>query len=146
MHFARMFPRPRSTLPWKKTLETKPQLIQHFGGVELSRGRSLGRNQYVEFGDQENPSQRRQHQALSRSGNPVDMMAEAIVMDGGKRGQVVKVCADPTCPCPPSQHALSAASRAGAGRRTEAHRKGEIGPLRPAIESWLRSCNAYRLR
>jgi len=24
-------------------------------------------------------------------------MAEAIVMDGGKRGQVVKVCADPTC-------------------------------------------------
>jgi hypothetical protein len=24
-------------------------------------------------------------------------MTEAIVMDGGKRGQVVKVCADPTC-------------------------------------------------
>src|SRR5271155_339146 len=24
-------------------------------------------------------------------------MAEAIVMDGGKRGQVVKVCVDPTC-------------------------------------------------
>src|SRR5207302_10751215 len=24
-------------------------------------------------------------------------MAEAIVMDGGKRGQVVKVCADPAC-------------------------------------------------
>jgi ParB family chromosome partitioning protein len=28
---------------------------------------------------------------------PCDKMAEAIVMDGGKRGQVVKVCADPTC-------------------------------------------------
>jgi ParB family chromosome partitioning protein len=24
-------------------------------------------------------------------------MTEAIVMDGGKRGQVVKVCADPAC-------------------------------------------------
>src|SRR5580692_9719807 len=24
-------------------------------------------------------------------------MAEAIVMDGGKRGQIVKVCADPAC-------------------------------------------------
>jgi ParB family transcriptional regulator, chromosome partitioning protein len=28
---------------------------------------------------------------------PCDKMAEAIVMDGGKRGQVVKVCADPAC-------------------------------------------------
>src|SRR5205807_9212981 len=28
---------------------------------------------------------------------PCEKMAEAIVMDGGKRGQVVKVCADPAC-------------------------------------------------
>src|SRR5258708_27873542 len=28
---------------------------------------------------------------------PCDKMTEAIVMDGGKRGQVVKVCADPAC-------------------------------------------------
>jgi ParB family chromosome partitioning protein len=28
---------------------------------------------------------------------PCEKMTEAIVMDGGKRGQVVKVCADPTC-------------------------------------------------
>ena len=48
-------------------------------------------------------------------------------MDGGKRGQVVKVCADPSLPHPPSQHAFSAASRAGAGGGTEAHRKGETG-------------------
>src|SRR5258708_36952514 len=28
---------------------------------------------------------------------PCDKMTEAIMMDGGKRGQVVKVCADPAC-------------------------------------------------
>jgi len=41
---------------------------------------------------------------------PCDKMAEAIVMDGGKRGQVVKVCADPTCrthhPNAPSPHEI----------------------------------------
>jgi hypothetical protein len=34
---------------------------------------------------------------LSAVQKPCDKMTEAIVMDGGKRGQVVKVCADPTC-------------------------------------------------
>jgi ParB family chromosome partitioning protein len=34
---------------------------------------------------------------LSAVQKPCDKMTEAIVMDGGKRGQVVKVCADPAC-------------------------------------------------
>ena len=34
---------------------------------------------------------------LPANQKPCDKMAEAIVMDSGKRGQVVKVCADPTC-------------------------------------------------
>jgi ParB family chromosome partitioning protein len=34
---------------------------------------------------------------LSAVQKPCDKMTEAIVMDGGKRGQVVKVCANPTC-------------------------------------------------
>jgi hypothetical protein len=34
---------------------------------------------------------------LSALQKPCDKMTEAIVMDGGKRGQVVKVCADPAC-------------------------------------------------
>ena len=34
---------------------------------------------------------------VSANQKPCEKMAEAIVMDGGKRGQVVKVCADPTC-------------------------------------------------
>jgi hypothetical protein len=38
---------------------------------------------------------------------PCDKMSEAIVIDGGKRGQVVKVRSD--VPCPPPQHTFSAA-------------------------------------
>jgi ParB family chromosome partitioning protein len=34
---------------------------------------------------------------LPANQKPCDKIAEAIVMDGGKRGQVVKVCADPAC-------------------------------------------------
>jgi ParB family transcriptional regulator, chromosome partitioning protein len=34
---------------------------------------------------------------LSANQKPCEKMAEAIVMDGGKRGQIVKVCADPSC-------------------------------------------------
>jgi ParB family chromosome partitioning protein len=34
---------------------------------------------------------------LSAVQKPCDKMTEAMVMDGGKRGQVVKVCADLTC-------------------------------------------------
>jgi ParB family chromosome partitioning protein len=34
---------------------------------------------------------------LPANQQPCDKMAEAIVMDGGKRGQVVKVCADQAC-------------------------------------------------
>jgi hypothetical protein len=34
---------------------------------------------------------------LSANQKPCEKMAEAILMGGGKRGQVVKVCADPAC-------------------------------------------------
>ncbi len=34
---------------------------------------------------------------LPANQTPCEKMAEAIVMDGGKRGQVIKVCADPAC-------------------------------------------------
>ena len=68
-----------------------------FGGVEFPRGRSLGTESVRGVGDQEDP--RRTAQAPKRSAvqKPCEKMTEAIVMDGGKRGQVVKVCADPTC-------------------------------------------------
>jgi hypothetical protein len=56
----------------------------------------LGRNRYVEL-EIKKPKPNGASSKLSAVQKPCDKMAEAIVMDGGKRGLVVKVCADPTC-------------------------------------------------
>jgi len=56
----------------------------------------LGRNQYVEL-EIKKPKANGASTKLPANQKPCDKMAEAIVMDGGKRGQVVKVCADPAC-------------------------------------------------
>ena len=79
-----------------KTLESKPQLVQISSAWNSREGAPLGRNRYVELeikktkpnGDSTN---------LPPVQKPCDKMTEAIVTDGGKRGQLVKVCADPTC-------------------------------------------------
>ncbi len=80
----------------KKTLETKPQLIQISAAWNSREGAPLGRNQYVEL-EIKKPKANGASTKLSANQKPCEKMAEAIVMDGGKRGQVVKVCADPTC-------------------------------------------------
>ena len=80
----------------KKTLETKPQLIQISAAWNSREGAPLGRNQYVEL-EIKKPKANGTTSKLSANQKPCEKMAEAIVMDGGKRGQVVKVCADPTC-------------------------------------------------
>src|SRR5580700_2948475 len=80
----------------KKTLETKPQLIQISAAWNSREGAPLGRNQYVEL-EIKKPKPNGASTKLSPVQKPCDKMAEAIVMDGGKRGQVVKVCADPAC-------------------------------------------------
>jgi ParB family transcriptional regulator, chromosome partitioning protein len=80
----------------KKTLETKPQLIQISAAWNSREGPPLGRNQYVELEIKKQKANGASTK-LSPSQKPCEKMAEAIVMDGGKRGQVVKVCADPTC-------------------------------------------------
>jgi ParB family transcriptional regulator, chromosome partitioning protein len=80
----------------RKTLETKPQLIQISAAWNSREGAPLGRNQYVEL-EIKKPKPNGASTKLSAVQKPCDKMAEAIVMDGGKRGQVVKVCADPAC-------------------------------------------------
>ena len=80
----------------KKTLETKPQLIQISAAWNSREGAPLGRNQYVEL-EIKKPKPNGASTNLPSNQKPCDKMAEAIVMDGGKRGQVVKVCADPAC-------------------------------------------------
>jgi hypothetical protein len=80
----------------KKTLETKPQLIQISAAWNSREGAPLGRNRYVELEIKKSKANGASTK-LSPVQKPCDKMTEAIVMDGGKRGQVVKVCADPTC-------------------------------------------------
>jgi ParB family chromosome partitioning protein len=80
----------------KKTLETKPQLIQISAAWNSREGAPLGRNHYVEL-EIRKPKPNGASSKLSAVQKPCDKMTEAIVMDGGKRGQIVKVCADPTC-------------------------------------------------
>ena len=80
----------------KKTLETKPQLIQISAAWNSREGAPLGRNQYVEL-EIKKPKANGASTKLSANQKPCEKMAEAILMDGGKRGQVVKVCADPAC-------------------------------------------------
>jgi ParB family transcriptional regulator, chromosome partitioning protein len=80
----------------KKTLETKPQLIQISAAWNSREGAPLGRNRYVEL-EIKKAKPNGTSAKLSAVQKPCDKMTEAIVMDGGKRGQVVKVCADPAC-------------------------------------------------
>jgi ParB family chromosome partitioning protein len=80
----------------KKTLETKPQLIQISAAWNSREGAPLGRNHYVEL-EIKKSKPNGASAKLTAVQKPCDKMTEAIVMDGGKRGQVVKVCADPGC-------------------------------------------------
>jgi ParB family chromosome partitioning protein len=80
----------------KKTLETKPQLIQISAAWNSREGAPLGRNQYVEL-EIKKAKPNGASSKLSPVQKPCDKMTEAIIMDGGKRGLVVKVCADPAC-------------------------------------------------
>jgi ParB family chromosome partitioning protein len=80
----------------KRTLEAKPQLVQISAAWNSRAGAPLGRNQYVEL-EIKKLKPNGASSKLSAVQKPCDKMAEAIVMDGGKRGQVVTVCANPTC-------------------------------------------------
>jgi len=79
-----------------KTMATKPELVQISSAWNTREGAPIGRNRYVQL----------QIKKAKAYGNlakqppfqkPCEKMADAIVMDGGNRGQVVKVCADPDC-------------------------------------------------
>ena len=79
-----------------KTLESKPTLVQISSAWNSREGAPLGRNHYVEL-EVKKPKTNGTTSKLPAAQKPCEKMAEAIVMDGGKRGQTVKVCADPNC-------------------------------------------------
>jgi ParB family chromosome partitioning protein len=80
----------------RKTLETKPTLVQISSAWNTREGAPLGRNRYLEL-EVKKPKTNGLRTKQPAVEKPCDKMTEAIVMDGGKRGQLVKVCADPSC-------------------------------------------------
>jgi ParB family chromosome partitioning protein len=79
-----------------QTLEAKPKLVQISSAWTSREGAPLGRNHYVEL-EVERTKANGSAAKLSPAQKPCENMTEAIVMDGGKRGQIVKVCSDPNC-------------------------------------------------
>jgi ParB family transcriptional regulator, chromosome partitioning protein len=79
-----------------KTMEKKPELVQISSAWNTREGAPLGRNRYVEL-QIKKPKANGSATKQSAIQKPCDQMTEAIVMDGGNRGQTVRVCADPVC-------------------------------------------------
>ena len=77
-----------------KTMEKKPELVQISSAWSSREGAPLGRNRYVELEPRKAKTQS-QSAKVSPAQKRCEKMTEAIVMDGGNRGQIVKVCADP---------------------------------------------------
>src|SRR6266566_8932383 len=79
-----------------KTLEAKPNLVQISSAWNPREGAPLGRNRYLEL-QVKKPKANAVRTKQVGFERPCEKMTEAIVMDGGKRGQIVKVCADLSC-------------------------------------------------
>jgi ParB family transcriptional regulator, chromosome partitioning protein len=79
-----------------KAIAKKPELVQISSAWSNREGAPLGRKGYVEL-DLKRPKSQTQAAKPNPAQRPCERMADAIVMDGGKRGEIVKVCADASC-------------------------------------------------
>ena len=79
-----------------KTLETKPQLVQISSAWSTREGAPLGKNRYVEL-EIKKAKTNGTGSKVAPQQKPCQKMTEAVVMDGGRRGELVKVCADLSC-------------------------------------------------
>jgi ParB family transcriptional regulator, chromosome partitioning protein len=79
-----------------RTLQKKPELVQISSAWSTREGAPLGRKQYVAL-DLKRTKQQNEAAKANPAQRPCEKMTEAIVMDGENRGQIVKVCADPSC-------------------------------------------------
>ena len=123
-----------------RTLEAKPQIVQISSAWNSREGAPLGRNRYVVL-DVKKLKANGNAAKQSPFQRPCTKMQEAIVMDGGERGQVVKVCVDPACrvhhPNTPSRCKSNGSRRRnGDGLK----KRNWSSPL--AIGYWPRSCSS----
>jgi ParB family chromosome partitioning protein len=77
-------------------MEKKPELVQISSAWKTREGAPLGRNRYVEL-QIKKPKANGSATKQPAIQKPCEKMTEAIVMDGGNRGQTIKVCANPAC-------------------------------------------------
>ena len=123
-----------------KTLETKPQPVQISSAYNTREGAPLGRNHHVELDIKKAKANGTGKAAPSQK--PCEKMTEAIVADGGKRGQIVKVCADPTCRVHhPNTLSPQQIERERAEERKRLEKEKVAVPL--GIAYWPRSSNVF---
>ena len=79
-----------------KTLENKPQLVRISSAWNSREGAPLGKNRYVEL-EIKKAKTNDTGSKVAPQQKPCQKMTEAVVMDGGRRGELVKVCADHSC-------------------------------------------------
>lgn len=100
-----------------KSIERKPELVQVSAAWGAAKnGGPLGRNQYVEVTPPKNgrgklmPSQKR-----------CPHISKGIIVEGGSRGRVLTICADPNCPIhfAQAQQSKLAEEKARAERRQQ---------------------------
>jgi hypothetical protein len=128
----------------RKTLETKPQLIQISAAWNSREGAPLGRNRYVEL-EIKKPKANGASTKLSSVQKPCDKMTEAMVMDGGSADKWSRfVPIRPAVSTIPTRLLRSKSS--GSGPRNGSASRRRNWPSRLAIVFWPRFSNAYRLR
>jgi ParB family transcriptional regulator, chromosome partitioning protein len=79
-----------------KAMEAKPTLVQISSAFSSREGAPLGCNRYVEL-QVKKARTGNERTKLPPFQKSCQSMTDAIVMDGGKRGHIVKVCSDPAC-------------------------------------------------
>lgn len=116
-----------------RTLQKKPELVQISSAWNNREGAPLGRNRYVEL-----DVKRAKLANQTARANPVqrtcEKMADAIVMDGGRRGQTVKVCADPACRI---HHGNHPSPQEVTRQRAEERKRMEKEKLAITIRHWI---------
>lgn len=78
----------------KKTIESRPKLVQISSAWNSREGALLGRSRYVELDIRKTANGKAASSPFQKICNQT---IEAIVMDGGRRGQMVKICPDAGC-------------------------------------------------
>jgi len=80
----------------RRRSKPNPNWCRFSSAWSTREGAPLGKNRYVELEIKKGENQRHRFQGCA-STEAMQKMTEAVVMDGGRRGELVKVCADPSC-------------------------------------------------